>query len=132
MSARKTIWGSQSGAAALEFAIAAPIVLMLIFGLIEFSTILYARAGLQEAVEAGARYATIYPTPSDAQIIAKINSAKFGLQASRVTGPSFNPGTTLSGVRYVDITMSYSVPLHFAFVYGPSITLTRTSRAYKP
>jgi hypothetical protein len=131
MSARKNIWSSQSGAAALEFAIAAPIVLMLIFGLIQFSTILYARAGLQEAVESGARYATIYPAPTDAQIIAKMNSTKFGLQASRITGPTFVHGTT-SGVSYVDITMSYSVPLKFAFFRGPSITLNRTSRAYQP
>lgn len=121
----------QRGAAAVEFVIAIPVVLMMIFGIMQISMILYARAGLQEAVEAGARYATIYPSPSDAQIIAKVNATRFGLDATRLSGPNIAHGTT-SGVNYVDVSMTYSAPLNFIFFRGPTVTLNKTRRAYQP
>lgn len=120
-----------SGAAAVEFVIAAPVVLVMIFGIIQLSTIMYARNGLQEAVEAGARYATIYPKPTDAQIIAKVTASKFGLDPSHVIGPTLYHGTT-NGISYVDVTMTYSAPVNFTFFKGPTVTFSRTRRAYQP
>lgn len=126
-----TLKRNQIGSAAIEFVIAAPVLLLMIFGLIEMAIFLYARVGLQEAVEAGARYATIYPSPSDSQIIAKVNSAKFGLDPAKVTGPTIEHGT-YNGVKYVDVTMNYSTRVDFVFFDGPTINLTRTRRAYQP
>lgn len=121
----------QRGAASAEFVIAAPILLLFIFGMIQIGMLLYARAGLQQAVEAGARYATIYPSPSDSQITAKIQASKFGLDPAFVTGPSITHGTS-DGVKFVDVTMSYAMPINFVFFETPPVTVSRTRRAYQP
>ncbi len=129
--ARIKILSDERGAAAVEFVIAVPVVLMMIFGIMQISMVLFAQAGLREAVEAGARYATIYPSPSDEQIIAKVNATRFGLDATRLSGPNIVHGTT-SGVHYVDVSMTYTTPLNFVFFHGPTVTLNKTRRAYQP
>jgi hypothetical protein len=90
-----------------------------------------ANAGLQQAVEEGARYATIYPNPSDTAIATHVTDSKFGLQSANIIGPSVSHGTT-SGVNYVDVTMSYTVPLNFVLFETAPVVLSHTRRAYQP
>jgi Flp pilus assembly protein TadG len=45
----------ESGSAAIEFALAAPLFLMLLFGTVEFGRLLWVKQALQEAAVAGAR-----------------------------------------------------------------------------
>jgi len=132
MSGRRTsILSEENGSTLVEFALTAPIVLTLIIGILQLSTLFFANAGLEHAVESGARYATIYPRPSDAAIIAKVNASQYGLLASQVTGPTLSRGTT-SGASYVDVTMSYAVPINFIFFRTGAINLSYTRRAYQP
>jgi Flp pilus assembly protein TadG len=118
------------GMAIVEFGLAAPVFLLLLFGMVQLATLLYANSGLRTAVAQGARFATIYPRPSDTAITAKMSSYRFGVQSAKLTGPTLTHGTD-SGADYVDITMSYAVPLNFIFFTGPSVTLTATQRAYQ-
>ena len=122
---------NERGASAVEFAIAVPVLLVLIIGIIQLGIRFMANAGLQQAVEEGARYATIYPNPNDSAIIARVNDKRFGLDAANVTGPSVTHGTS-NGVSYVDVTMSYSAPLNFVFFETDPVTLSHTRRAYQP
>lgn len=125
------ILGDKNGASMVEFAFAAPVVLAMIIGILQIGTMFFANAGLKQAVETGARYATLYPNPTDAQIIAKVSSSRYGLIASRITGPSIGHGTT-GGAKYVEVTMAYAVPLNFVFFQTSPITLSHTRRAYQP
>ncbi len=122
---------NERGASAVEFAVAVPVLLVLIIGIIQLGILFMANAGLQQAVEEGARYATIYPNPNDSAIIARVNDKRFGLDAANVTGPSVTHGTS-NGVSYVDVTMSYSAPLNFVFFETDPVTLSHTRRAYQP
>jgi Flp pilus assembly protein TadG len=117
------------GAGAIEFALTAPVLLIMIIGMAQIGILFEANAGLQHALGEAARYATIYPTPDETAIKAKVNAKKFGLRTSGITGPTVTPGTN-SGAAYVDISMSYSVPLDFIVFTGPSVTLSATRRAY--
>ena len=56
---------NQNGAALVEFAIVLPVLLMLIFGMIEFSLLLYDKAMITNASREGARAGIVYsfPTP---------------------------------------------------------------------
>lgn len=123
--------GDRRGASAVEFALAIPIVIILIIGTLQLGVLFSANAGLKQAVEEGARYATIWPNPSDSAIIARVNQKKFGLQATRITGPTVNHGTS-NGINFVQVSMSYSVPLNFVFFNAPPVTLNHTRRAYQP
>jgi Flp pilus assembly protein TadG len=64
----KNLISSTRGAAAVEFAIIAPLLFVLIFGIIEFGAILYNQAVITNASREGARYAaTFYTNPANAQ-----------------------------------------------------------------
>lgn len=123
-------WRNDSGTATLEFAVGAPLILVLSFGVIQMGMALFAHAGLRSAVESGARYAVIYPTPSDTQIAARARQSAYGIDLAKAAGPTLSHGTA-NGVNYVDIAMEYSFPLHFPFVKNQSINLRYARRAYQ-
>ena len=119
-----------TGTAVIEFAIAGPVIILLLLGIFQLGMLGLARAGLAQGVEAGARYATIYPRPTDSDISAKILAHDYGMVASGITNPTFVHGTT-NGTAYVDITMRYTVTLDFGFYRTSALQLNYTRRAYQ-
>ena len=119
----------QDGAAAIEFAILGPVLLLLLLGIMQVGMLFEADAGLCRAVEEGARYATIFPTPTDSQITSKITAKRFGLKSAYITGPTISHGVS-SGANYADISMTYAAPVNFVFFQSSPITLTATRRAF--
>ena len=67
------------GATILEFALIAPVLLAMLLGIALLGIVFYAEAGLRSTVEDAARYATIWPRPSQAQIEARITAKQFGM-----------------------------------------------------
>lgn len=126
--ARK-ITADSAGSAAIEFAIAAPLFLTLVFGIIQFGTIALARAGLEQAVEVGARYATLYPRPSDESIKSRVLSSQYGLDSAKITGPTIVYGNK-NGMPYAEISMGYAAPLNFVFYKAAPIQLTYKRLVY--
>lgn len=61
----KVKFKSQSGAAAVEFALVLPILALLVFGIIEFSFVLYDKAMITNASREGARAGIVYKVDSD-------------------------------------------------------------------
>lgn len=120
---------NQRGATAVEFALALPPFLILLFGSVQLAIIASARTGLQHAVDEGARYASIYPTPSDAQIIERVNTRRFGLDPAYVSAPVVSHGEQY-GVPYIEISMRYARSLDFLLFQTPPLSLSYTRRAY--
>ena len=81
----------RKGAAAVDFALAAPVVALFLVGFLQIGMPGMAKAGLGQAVESGARYATIYPRPTDAQISAKILAGGYGMRWGRHRRTHFRP-----------------------------------------
>lgn len=129
----KKLRQSEDGAGAIEFAIAAPILIMFIYGTFAFGQILEADAGMQHALGQGARYATLClsPTstgctvPTDTAITTKVTSALFG-PASSIT-PTITTDTT---AKTKTISLTYSQAMNFLFFTGPTVTFTRTKVVY--
>lgn len=117
------------GAAALEFAIAAPILILFLIGLARLGILYMANAGLRSAVAEGARLATIYPRPSNTQISQRITASRFGLDSSRMTQPTITEGVS-NGANYVDITVQYSVTMDFVFFQLAPVVLVERRRAF--
>ena len=115
-----------SGSASIEFAVAVPVLISLIWGIFQISLVFQAGAGVQNALGQAARYATIFPTPTDTQIQALIASSKFGT----ANGTWSTPTITTDAAGYKVITVSYSQPTDFLFFAGPTVTLTKTKRVY--
>lgn len=120
---------NQRGAAALEFALAIPVLIMMIYGIFRVGLLYEANAGMQHALGEGARYATLYPTPTDTQIKARITSKLFGkgYGAFTVADPVSN---TTGG--YKTLTVTFTTPMDFLIVPGPTVTVSRNKRVYMP
>jgi hypothetical protein len=134
----------QSGAAAIEMAIALPVLVSMIYGLFQVGLLYQANAGMQHALGEGARYATICtPTtavvvsasgsttvnicapPTDAQIKARMTSKLFGRGDGAFTVQDPVPGT-----GYRDLRITYQKKMNFIFFNGPTISVSRDKRAY--
>lgn len=120
------------GVSAIEFALIAPTLLLLIFGLIQVGIMFNAQTGLRHAVAEGARYATLWPNPTDEQIRARVTDRRFGMNPALITGPTVTRGMggPDGNFQYVELTMTYNMPINFFFVSLPSVPITETRRAY--
>jgi hypothetical protein len=126
----KALLHSNRGAGLVEFALIAPVLITFIVGIAQLGGLFFANSGLKSAVGEGARLATIFPRPTNQQIITRITSRRFGLESERVSGPTLAHGTTANGRNYVDIEMTYAAPLSFIFFETPPLTLVERRRAF--
>ena len=125
MSRLTTLRRNEQGAAAIEFAIAVPILILMIYGIFRLGLLFQANAGMQHALGEGARYATIFPTPTDTQIQTKMNARLFGSGYG-----SFTVAAPVDGVGFKTLTVTYTTPMDFLLVPGPTVTITRTKKVY--
>lgn len=119
----------EDGASALEFALVAPAFIALIIGIAQLGIFYLANAGLNNALAEGARMATLHPRPTEAQILEKINAARWGLDPSRLTVAPIVWGSS-NGSQFATVSMSYDVDLNFIFVDTAPFTLSGSRRAY--
>lgn len=124
-------WRDRRGVSATEFAFAAPILLIFIFGMLQLGMIFEASNGLSYGLDEAARLAAVYPKPADTAITARLSQRKFGLNSANLHVSAPQHGTNSSGVGYVDITASYDVPINFVLWTSPAVTLTGTRRVYQ-
>lgn len=127
MSGFRILRRNDQGAAAIEFALAVPILVMFIYGIFRIGLLMEANAGMQHALGEAARYATIFPTPSDTALQDKITSHKFGLDGGTWSTPSITTDTT---AKTKLIRVTYSQPTDFLFFPGPTVSLTRSKLVY--
>ena len=133
----KLIHRCQRGAAAIEFAIAVPVLVVMIYGIFQLGLIFQANAGMQHALGEGARMATLCipsgnacSSPTDTEIVAKMTATKFGTNIGSFGTPtSADPGSSVCTFCR-DLTITYTVTPNFLFFSAPAITLTRTKRVY--
>ena len=95
------------GAVAVEFAILAPVLVMLLLGIMEFGRAYNAQASLSAGAREGVRVMAVSKDPTAARTAAKIAavSLKPALTDANV---SFSPTTCTSGAQ-VTITITYSL-----------------------
>ena len=130
MTWRKTIRGDERGVAMIETAFALPVLLLFVFGIWQFGLILQANAGIQHALGEGARYATLYPKPSDSLIESKMANEVFGLNVGTFSAPTVSTPATTVCTNCRLLTVNYTVTPNFIFFNGPQITLVRTKQVY--
>ncbi len=121
---------SNSGASAVEFALALPLLVAFIIGIAQLGFLFFANADVRNAVAAGARLASVYPRPGDAAVIDRINQQVASLDPRNISGPTVVHGTDANGNDYADIEMRYSVPLDFIFFRTPPVTLVERRRVF--
>lgn len=87
-------WNDRRGTTAIEFAIVAPVFIMLVIGLIYMCLVLFEVGSLHYAVEEGARCASVKSTvcTDSSAIVAYTKNHYFG-----PTSPTFTPASAACG-----------------------------------
>jgi Flp pilus assembly protein TadG len=123
--------GEATGSTAIEFAVALPALVTIIWSIFQTGLIFQANAGVQHALGEAARYATLFPTPTDAQIQARITAKKFGVQNGTWNTPVIdNTNVAPANGGYKTITVTYSQPTDFLFFNGPTVNITKSKIIY--
>jgi hypothetical protein len=117
------------GLSAVEFALICPVLFGFLIGTAQVGILYFANAGLRNAVEEGARAAGVYPSPSQDDIKARMVKKRFGLRPQYLGTPQIATGKD-GGADYIQISITYRVPLDFVVVSVKPITLTKTRRVY--
>jgi len=112
----------QRGVSAIEFAIVLPILILLIFGIIEFSLFLYDKAVITNASREGARAGIVFadPRPGDDSIAAVVDNY---CQDNLITfGAATGPTTTVSrgGTGIAGDSLTVQVTYQYDFLVIPN------------
>lgn len=125
---RRPSFDCRSGATAVEFAIVAPVFLIMCLGVFEISRALWIKGSMQFAAEEAARYA-IVNTSADMTTLATYAQSKFSDSGVTAPGIAFNAvQDTTSGIDYVTISASYDFQVLVTLVPFPDVTLTAKAR----
>ena len=114
----------------MEFAILAPLFVVLLFGLVEFGLAMYSKGMITNASREGARFGVVYSTPrkTEAEIEAKVREylAQAGFLDTAVIDA---PGA--QGASGAPLTVSVTYPYNFQvlpnFVTGLTGSLNLTA-----
>lgn len=117
------------GAAVIEMAIALPLLLQLLWIVFQGGLIFRAMSGIQHGLGEGARYATLFPQPSNTQIQAKITQAVYGIGPGNFTIDAPVSGTA-DGANYLDLRVTYTQQTTLLIVPGPTISVSRSKRVW--
>src|SRR5438270_6341936 len=127
----------ESGAAAVEMAFALPVLVIMLYALVQLAEVYRAVAGMQQALGEGARFATLCYTqsptgcaaPTADQIKTKINTSVYGIGPGTFTVADPVGGTS-GTATYYDLSVTYSQPTTLLMFPGPTMTLTRNKRVW--
>lgn len=116
----------QRGAAAIEFAIVLPLLIVLVFGIIEFSICLYDKAVITNASREGARAGIVYAGPDlvrpDATGIATAVNNYVQNHLITFGDPTTSPTVQISceGVCSTGDPLTVTVGYHYEFLVLPN------------
>lgn len=116
------------GAAAVEFAMILPVLIMMIFGSLETGRVLHNKATLQRGVEVAARYAMVHQTATQTDL----QTEAFGAYAPKGDGgstPTIALSTvTVSGVDFMVITATLDHTMLIPLINTIKLKLSAESR----
>jgi Flp pilus assembly protein TadG len=127
--------------AAVEFALAAPLAFIMLFGVLQIGLAMQAYNAMRGAAGEIGRYVVVqYMTNNkladsaiETQAVSKATAGPFYLKGANLDITAVTGTTTLVGVKKIVVTMSYDVPDVLPFLpFSPTLTLTKNIYAYNP
>lgn len=98
-------WTSQKGASAVEFALVLPLLLLILFGIIEFSLLMYNKAMITNASREGARRGIVYrvDTTTDPAVYSPLTDSQIESEVNDYLGSHL---ITLKGTSTPAVTIT--------------------------
>src|SRR5437773_10844519 len=104
---RKPYRAGERGAAAVEFALVLPLLLLILFGIIDFGRAYNAQVTLTQAAREGVRLAAL----SQPNVVSRTQSAAYPLTGVGVAVTACPAGSTADAVVQTSYTFSFVTPV---------------------
>jgi hypothetical protein len=127
----------QQGAATVETAFALPVLIVMIWAIVQFGMMYRALAGIQQALGEGARFATLCLNPTTSgctsppadDIKKEIADSVYGVGPGTFTVADPVPGKAGTS-RFYDLKVTYEQPTSLLLFPGPTINVSRSKRVW--
>ena len=129
MKLRRNLVRNADGAAVIEMAAALPILIMLIWMVVQLGLVFRAMSGIQHALGEGARAATLWPIPDTDDIEGRMEAAVYGIGPGDFDIEDPVEGTA-DGSDYLDLEVTYTQQTDLLVIPGPTITVSRSKRVW--
>ena len=126
----RRLGSDRRGVSALEFALIAPIFILMVVAVTQIGSLFYAHAALRNAVSEGARFATISPRPTEAQVIARVNAHRGPGKGTWSTPTVVYALDTATGRWRATVSASYTASFDLILFRWTGVTLSYSRRAY--
>lgn len=123
---RMPFFKDRRGAAALEFAIVAPVLFAMLFGVFEIGRLMYEQSRASAAAAAGARAAAVYGADDDGSIERAIEARYESNQLPSLEVTITSQAFGAQAFRRIDVVYDFEFLIHFSDNWnGVTITATR-------
>jgi len=127
----------RKGQGLVEFAILLPLLVLIIFGVLDLGRAFFALVAITNAAREGARVYTIYPsqtTVANIQDAAKREAGNQGLDMTKVSVAVTCTGTPpgCASEQPIRVTVTYGFDLTINFLFPKTITLRRYAEMMVP
>lgn len=137
MTFRRRLDRDDRGVATIEMAFAFPVLIIMIWMVVELGMIYRGLAGIQQALGEGARFATLCNSPTASGCTAptadaiktKITASVYGVKPGKFTVADPAPGTSGSS-NYFDLKVTYVQPTSLLILPGPTVSVSRSKRVW--
>jgi hypothetical protein len=119
----------ERGVTLVETAFALPVLVVMIWMLVQLAQVYRAMSGIQHALGEGARHATLWPKPAVGVIETKINEAVYGIGPGDFAVPAPVAGRVGTS-DYLDLEVTYTQPTNLLLFPGPTIVVSRKKRVW--
>ncbi|GAA4026721.1 hypothetical protein GCM10022281_01690 [Sphingomonas rosea] len=121
----------EGAATVIEFAVALPTLVVMLFMIYQMGLLFRANSGIQHALGQGARQATLWPTPSTTTIKQKMQDSVYGIGPGTFTisEPDVKYDDTAKAT-YWDLTVTYTQATSLIVYPGPNVTITKSKRVW--
>ena len=119
-----------AGSLGFEFALAMPILVTLMLGILQFAMVLHASGAMRNAMGEGLRLAKVYPTATADEVYDETKDELVGVAHSGIKSLVFTRGTASNGASYGKLVMKYELKPMLPFAPIPAIKLEETKQVY--
>ena len=120
----------EQGSLGFEFAIALPILVTLMLGILQFAMVLHASGAMRNAMGEGLRLAKVNPSATTTEVTDETKDEFVGVAHSGIKRLIFTRGTATNGASYGRMVMEYELTPLLPFAPIPPIKIIEQKQVY--
>lgn len=121
---------NRNGSLGFEFAIALPILVTIMLGILQFAMVLHASGAMRNAMGEGLRLAKVDTDATADDVYDETKDELVGVDPDGITELKFTRGTASNGAEYGKLVMKYKLEPMLPFAPIPAINLEETRQIY--